>query len=87
MIGMFAAMAGGAGGMPATGEAIEAPLISFSATAEDNALRVDLVVPSETIRTLVQMAMGMQMQMMQQMGPGGPGGPAEPSDNFEEGDF
>jgi hypothetical protein len=81
MIGMFAAMAGGPPPTTPPGQAPVAPPISFSASAEDNALRVDLVVPSETIRTLVQTFMAMQMQMMQQ---GGPGGPAEePSEEFE----
>ena len=67
-------------GMPATGQIPQAPPISFSASAEDNTLRVDLVVPSETIRTLVQTFMAIQMQMMQQRG--GPGGQAEPSEDF-----
>ncbi len=81
MIGMFAAMAGGPPPTAPAAQAPVAPPISFSASAEDNALRVDLVVPSETIRTLVQTFMAMQMQMMQQQG--GPGGSAEPSEGFE----
>ncbi len=80
MIGMFAAMAGGPP-PTAPAQAPVTPPISFSATAENNALRVDLVVPSESIGTLVQSFMAMRMQMMQQRG--GPGGPAEPSEDFE----
>ncbi len=81
MIGMFAAMAGGPAPTTPAGQAPVAPPISFSASAENNALRVDLVVPSESISTLVQSFMAMRMQMMQQRG--GPGGPAEPSEDFE----
>ena len=75
---MFAAMFGGPA-MPAA-QAPVTPPISFSASAEGNALRVDLVIPSETIGTLVQTFRAMQ---------GGPGmGPqAAPTENFEEGDF
>ncbi len=61
MIGMFATMAG-AGGMPAAapGQVSDAPLISFSASAEDSALRVDIVVPAETVRSLVSSFGGTQ---------------------------
>ena len=78
MIGMFASMAGGPA-MPAA-EAPATPLISWSVSAEANALRVDMVVPSETVRMLVQTAMAMQMQMMQQQMESG--GQAEPSEDF-----
>ena len=85
MIGMFVAMAGGPPMPPA--QAPVAPPISFSTTAQTNTLRADVVVPSETIGSLVQTFMAMKMQMMQQQG--GPGmSPQEmPSENFEEGDF
>ncbi len=73
MIGMLSAMAG-AGGMPAAApsQAPDAPLISFSASAENNTLQVDLVVPSKTISTLITSFMPTKIRH------------AEPSDNFEE---
>jgi len=55
-------------------EAPDAPLISFSASAEDSALRVDLVVPAETVRTLIGSFGAMRT---------GPA-PEVPSENFEE---
>ncbi len=84
MIGMFVSMMGGPPMPPA--QAPEAPPISFSTSAQPNTLRADMVVPSETVGTLVQTFMGIQMQMMQQGGPG-MGPQTEPSEEFEEGDF
>ncbi|MCK4850138.1 MAG: hypothetical protein KAT11_02245 [Phycisphaerae bacterium] len=78
MLGMFASMAG-VGDIPAAppGQAPNAPLISFSASAEDNAVRVDLVVPAETVRNLISSFSAMQS------GPAGPA-PEVPSEDFEE---
>lgn len=77
MIGMLAAMSGGGGGgMSATpgGQDLDTPLISFSASAEDNALRMDLVVPAKTVRTLTNSFGGTRNGSAVE----------EPSENFEE---
>lgn len=82
MMGMFAAMAGGPP-MPPTQTPVTPP-VSFSTSAEPNTLRADMVVPSESVGTLVQTFMAMRMQMI--------GGPSRiedhaPGDDFKEDDF
>ena len=63
------------GGMPAMPppEPGDAPLVSFSTSAETNTLRADMVVPTKAVRPLIEAFGAMH---------GGPAGPAEPSEDF-----